>query len=783
MKLSSQEMLRRLGQGEGITKVCDAAGIARTEFDAWWKAECVRRVPGVTGKRTLAGIQRTVRIERDARGVAHVHGDNDRDVFFGFGYATAQDRLFQLDWLRRKAQGRLAEIMGPEAVESDVLYRTIGLGHIAERELPTLPADVRDLLSAYTAGINALMEQSRECLPIEFDLLDYKPEPWRETDSLAIIGEFRWYLTGRFPVIAIPELVKRAVGDGALYREFTLAETDDESILHPGDYRAGTMSDRSGTSGDADGGSNNWVLDGYRTDTGKPIVSNDPHIPYYAVSIWHEIRLHGGNFNVAGVALAGMPGIMIGRNENVAWGITNNICSQRDLYQEKTDAAHPGEFFYDGKWEPAQLRAETIQVRGQEPIKKTIRSTRNGPIVDEIIPAPVRHMGPVSVRWLGFEPCGWLTATIHSNQAKNCQEFREALRPWMSPTFNLVFADTEGDIGFQSVGRIPLRKSPERGYRPGWDPQHQWTGLLSYDDMPGLINPKRGYVVTANNRLAPKDFPHPIAGCWASGHRARRIRQRIEAKKVFSRDDCRNLQLDVHSGRAALAVGPLLAALDGDTDARVKQAVSLLRGWNYHIAVDSAAATIFNVFFTNWCKTVCRERLPADQAAFAASICVGIGARLLAKDEADWFQRDRVQAIRETFRASLDELTNKLGGDLNTWTWGRIHVLAQPHFLSKRGDLGQLLDLTGKPCGGDNVTVNSGSADANFASALGAGFRMVADMADVNAGAWMTEVAGTSGHPGSPHYADQIDSWAVGELYYVALKGDVGGQVIALEPK
>ena len=196
----------------------------------------------------------------------------------------------------------------------------------------------------------------------------------------------------------------------------------------------------------------------------------------------------------------------------------------------------------------------------------------------------------------------------------------------------------------------------------------------------------------------------------------------------------------------------LIAALQGDADPHVQQAVSLLRGWNYHIAADSPAALIFDAFFTHWCKTVCRERLPAEQAAFASANCVGIAARLLAKDEFGWFERDRLQALRETFCAALDELTTKLGSDLAAWTWGRLHVLNQPHFLSKRGELGQLLDLTGTPCGGDNVTVNSGTADANFMAAMGAGFRMVADLADPNAGLWETEVAGVSGHPGSPHW-------------------------------
>ncbi len=772
MKLTAKEMLRRLGKGETILSVCELAGISRPEFDTWWHSECQRRLP--TPGATPPSLDGVIRIVRDKRGVPHIHADSNRDLFRGFGFATAQDRLFQLDHLRRKARGQLAEILGPEAVESDILHRTINISQIAENEWTTLPAEIRELVSAYTAGINALIETAGDRLPIEFDLLDYRPEPWRETDSLAIVGEFRWYLTGRFPVIAIPELVKRAVGEGPLYREFIQAEIDDESILQPGDYTAKGNRDVGTSLGGNDGpGSNNWVLDGYRTDTGKPLVANDPHIPYYAVSIWHEVHLRGGSFNVAGAALAGMPGVMIGRTEHVAWGITNNICSQRDLYQEKTDPAHPDCYLFDGKWEPAQLRTEIIRVRGQDAIRKTIRSSRNGPIVDEVVPVTIRHLGPVSIRWLGFEPCGWVTATILSNRAKTCDEFREALRPWISPTFNLVFADTAGNIGLQSVGRVPIRKIAERAYRPGWDPAHQWAGVIGYDDMPHLSNPKRGYVVTANNRTAPADFPFPLAGCWNSGHRARRIRTQVEAKKVWSREDCRRMQLDTYSARAALCVSPLIAALESETDSQVQQAVSLLRGWNYHIAADSPAATIFNVFFANWCKAVGRERMPADQAVFAAGNAVGIASRLMVQDSVGWFQRDRVQAIRETFRASLDEIAAKLGSDPATWTWGRLHFLVQPHYLSKRGDLGQLFDLTGKPCGGDAVTVNSGSMDGAFGSVLGAGFRMVADLSDPAAGLWMIEVAGASGQPGSPHYADQIDSWAAGELHYLALKGDV----------
>jgi penicillin amidase len=786
MNLSTDDLLKRLGAGERIDAICEAARITRTQFDDWWRGECRRRVPAAEGSQQVIGLHGAVRIERDRWGVPHIHADNDHELFFGFGYATAQDRLFQLDYLRRKARGQLAEILGPGSVDSDVLHRTVGIAQIAEREGQSLPADVQAHLSAYCDGINALREQSLACLPIEFDLLGYQPSPWLPTDSLAIIGEFRWYLTGRLPVIAVPELAKRTLGDGPLFRDFTLGEADDESILHPGEYPT-TMPHDVGhavSNGDEALGSNNWVLDGKRTITGKPLVANDPHIPYYAVSIWHEVRLHGGSFNVAGAALAGMPGVMIGRNERVAWGITNNICSQRDLYQEKTDPAHSGCFLFDGRWEPATEREEIINVKGSDAIRKVVRSSRHGPIVDELLPVSARHTGPVSLRWLGAEPCGWLTATIAMSRARSCDEFREAGRPWLVPTFNLVFADVEGNIGLQSVGRVPQRRVEERGYRPGWDPQHEWTGVIPYDTMPRLNNPARGYAVTANNRLAPPDFAYPLYGRWNAGYRAKRLREQIEGKPTWSLDESRLLQLDVHSGRAACCVPALIALLRDDGEIRLQQAVTLLQGWNHHIDADSAPAAIFNVFFVHWAKTVVAERFPAEQVAFVADHAKGLAQRLLQGDSNGWFHSNRREAaIRQAFVAALDELTTKLGDDMAGWSWGRIHGLFQPHFLSGIGDLGELMDRSGLPVSGDGVTVCAGTTDARHRSWLGAGYRMVADLADPLQRLWATEVASTSGHPGSPHYDDQLHPWNAGELHAIPLQGEIGGSVLTLRPR
>jgi penicillin amidase len=781
-------LVRSLGQGRPIADVCAPAGISREQFDALWRDECRKRLSPLEGEASISGLRGGARIVRDGRGVPHVLADNDADLFTAFGYAVAQDRLFQLDYLRRKATGTLAAILGPEALESDTLYRTLDLAGIARSEAAALPEEAAALTAAYCRGVNAWREHVAGNLPIEFALLNYEPTPFTVADLLAIVGEFRWYLTGRFPVIAIPELVKRAVGDGPLYRDFITGEADDESILQPGEYAAGPRwpGDRGSTAGGEAGGSNNWAIHGSRTATGKPLLASDPHIPYHAVSIWHEVHLCGGSFNVAGVALAGMPAVMIGRNERVAWSITNNICSQRDLYQEKTDAAYPGCFLYDGQWERAAERQEVISVRrgdGVEGVAVTARSSRNGPIVDNLLPPEARHTGPVSLRWLGAEPCGWMPALIAMNRAGNCEAFREAARPWSVPTFNLVFADTAGNIGFQTVGRIPLRKHAERGYRPGWDSEHQWQGFIPFDSLPHLANPARGFVATANNRLAPDDFPFPLSGCWATGYRHRRLRERLQGKAKWDREDCRRLQLDTFSGRAAVCVPALVALLKGDADFQVRRSAALLADWDFRVGVDSVPATLFNVFFQQWCRTVAAERLPPDQVVFVAANAGGIATRLLHADPDGWFHRTpRDKAVRTAFAAALNVLTARLGPNPKSWAWGNLHRLEQKHFLSGRGDLGSLLDLGGTPAAGDSVTVCAGTLNAGYQSYLGAGYRMVVDLSDPQSGLCSVEVAGASGQPGAAHYADQLEPWNAGTLVELSLHGEPRGPVWDLAP-
>lgn len=775
-------MLGRLGRRESIAEVCAASGLTAGEFEVWWDGEIRRRLAVLDGE-TGGPVGAAVEIRRDGSGLPHIFAENETDLFVGYGYAMAQDRLFQMDYLRRQAVGRLAEILGPEAFDYDLLVRTIGLHRIAAEETARLPAETAARYEAFADGVNAFIEASCDLPPIEFDLLDYRPEPWRPLDSIALLGEFRWYLTGRFPVIAVPELARRALGHGPLYRAFLTAEAIDETILHPGEYAsAGSGSDpgEPPLGGIDDGtGSNNWVIGPSRSVSGGALVASDPHIAFGTPNCWYQAHLVGGRFNVAGTGYAGAPGILFGRNLRVAWGITNNISSQRDLYQERTNPVHPGAFLYDGQWEPAHERVEAISVRGEGVRESVVRSSRNGPIVDEILPDFARGTGPVSVRWVGALPCGWPTSILELNAAESCSEFESALRGWGSPTLSTVFGDVDGGFGYRATGQVPIRTREERGYRRGWDPADAWQRMIPFEGMPAVREPERGWVATANNLPAPADFPYPLANMSPTGYRARRIRQMIESREVHSREDMASMQYDVLALRAVDAV-PALVQILGTGDGRAKAAADALRVWDRRMDTTSAAAAIFEAFQVEWDEAVAAERFSADSSALAvgdsaAFVAGGIGSlslRLLADDEVEWFAslEARDAAVRAAMNRSLDQLAEQLGEDMSTWNWGRLHSLPLQHLLSGCGDLGQLLDRGGEPVGGNGVVVSNTGSAPDFVSRSGANFRLIADLAEKPAQIWTLDAAGPSGQPGSPHYANQFGDWQSGRYHRVCLE-------------
>ena len=465
------------------------------------------------------------------------------------------------------------------------------------------------------------------------------------------------------------------------------------------------------------------------------------------------------------MAYIGMPAVMFGRNRHVGWSITNNICSLRDLYQEKTSPNHPDCFLFDDQWEPAQTREEIIQVRDQEDVPVKITCSRNGPIVDQLLPAAAQSTGPVSLKWLGQQEGGWLTALLAMGRSKNVVDFQEATKPWHVPTFSLMVADTEGHIGFQAAGRVPIRRIAERGYRPGWDPAHQWDGLIPFDSMPRLTDPERGWIASANNRLAADDYPYPLSGCWSSGHRAARIRQMLTAKEKQTVEDFQQMQLDTLSLRAVDALPQLIELLANDTHPQVPEALEILRSWDGRMEMDLVGPTLFNTFFTCWCQRVAAEQFDEQIQSFMQGTVSGVATRLLHDDPCQWFvSNDREYQIRSSFHQSLEQLNGQLGENINDWTWERLQVIAFAHVLAHRGDLAELLNQTAQPVNGDMMTV----CNTGFGT-TGAGYRLIHDLSSQPPQMLAVDCQSQSGQPGSPHYDDQFSTWAAGEHHVLYL--------------
>ena len=374
---------------------------------------------------------------------------------------------------------------------------------------------------------------------------------------------------------------------------------------------------------------------------------------------------------------------------------------------------------------------------------------------------------------------------LHLAAARNCDEAREALRDWIVPTWSYVFGDVEGHIAYQAVGRIPIREQWNREYRPGWDPAHQWRGFIPYDALPVLSDPAEGYARSANNRTAPEDYPYPLSGTWSSGHRALRIRQMLEEQEQFSREDFARMQTDTLSMRAVEVLPSLVETLKQSSDPRVLEAAGFLDDWNGRMDVDEVGASIFELFFAEFTTAVAAERFCGDEVPLVAGAISGYAVRLLGNAESGNSPPQNETVVTSMLRA-IDALTERLGPEMAEWRWGRIHKIALNHLLSDRGDLSDLLKRGGQPVGGNGITVSNTGFDPNYLASIGANWRHNADLADDPPGLWAVDATGQSGHPGSPHYGDQLTEWLAGRHHYLPLDSEraraQAAQTLTLSP-
>lgn len=767
--LNDLTILQALRGEVAVADVCSAAGIDESEFRRERDALLRRRLPP-SELRLRAGVTGLVEILRDGRGVPHIYAGNTTDLYFGLGLAMAQDRLWQMDFFRRRGLGTLAAILGPSYLSSDVTHRTLDLERIAEREVGLLDESTAATLGAFSSGVNRWLESAAGNLPIEFDLLDYQPEPWTARDVIVALRGFWWSLNGRIQSIVAAEAAS-LLPAGPLRDAYLTPNLPDERILPPGTpYPASDLEPSSlGTerlfagSDDSATGSNNWAVGRERTG-GAAILGSDPHQPFALPANWYEYQLLGPEDDVAGAAWAGVPGIWFGRNRRIAWGLTNNNASTRDLYVEEVDPADPGRYRDGTTWRRFVESEMSIAVRGRTPERLVVRATTRGPIVNHLVPA-VRPDGdpPLSLRWIGQEHLDDVRASLAVGRARSWDEFRAALRDWALPTFNWGYADVDGNVGYQCASRLPLRGRAVRGYRDSNNPDDQWRGYVPFEAQPSSFNPPRGFTSSANNAPVPDDYPYPYSGGFASGERAIRIRETIEQTDAFDRAACAALQNDVLSVQARQLAPAIARRLAGATDPDVQLLRDYLAKWDYRYPTDAIAPALYEMFLGLWKIRVAAERFPAHLVALAAGQG-SIFARLLADDAFEWFQVDKGEVIRDCAARAVGELRRHFGEDPADWVWGKVHRVHWRHPLSSPA-LADVADVGPQGVSGAAATVRNTGLGANplFSADGGAEYRLIVDLADPTR-LWSTQNVGQSGQPGSPHYGDQFADWVAGDL-------------------
>jgi penicillin amidase len=735
-----------------------AAVIAAVAVGTWltWTR---RALPRVDGEARLPGLSAAVTVRRDGLGVPHLQAASIPDVLRAQGYVTAQDRLWHMDVLRRRALGELAEAFGGGLLRADREVRTLGLGQAARRELGLLDADARAAIESYADGVNGYIAERGGALPLEFRLLRYEPRPWNAVDTLAVgmllsqdlaqgwdSEAVRAMLDSRLPADVLDLLYpSRFADDRVLFADDTPGLT---GPVTPGEHARG---------------SNNWVVSGAHTATGKPLLANDPHLGLGVPSIWTAVHLSAPGLEVAGVTLPGIPGVILGRNARVAWGCTNVHDDSADLYVEELDPRRPDHYRTADGWEKLEVRTEPIRVReGQlsrswRTVEHEVRSTRRGPLVE------IRGR-LYALRWVMHTETGGFAAFQRMNHAAGWDDFLAALRLFPGPSQNFVYADADGHIAWYSAGRLPVRRAGD-GSRPyaGGSPDGDWLGYVPFEALPHAVDPPSGRLVTANNRLVGSAYPHRVARGGVGPWRAAAIFERLEAREGWTADAFAALQGERLSiPHRDLARALLEAAARHPDDSAWQDAARELRGWDGRLEPDSRAAALAAAAFRALGERVIGARVAGVPLAAVLRRRAAAIQRLVRERPEGWRPAGD-QSWDDTFRTAwvdgVAALTKTLGTDRARWRHGALNRVRVRHPLSRAVPaLGALLNPPALELGGGPTTPNVLSLTPS-GEIEGPSMRFIADLADPD-NTRLVNFMGQSGHVASPHYADQLAAWA-----------------------
>ncbi len=792
--------------------------------------------PQIDGEIQLEGLDAPVDIYRDNMGIPHIYASTQHDLFFAQGYVHAQDRFWQMDTWRHIGSGRLSEMFGKGQVETDTFLRTLGWRKTAEAEYASLDPVSKAIIDSYTDGVNAyLKDHDTTALNLEYAVLgllspDYKIEPWEPVNSLTWGKAMAWDLRGNmgdeieravllktltpeqvaelFP--AYPEdhpVIVNKIGEGDAQAQGQSSQASANTALSLSDLARlqdvfARLDSALGPAGDGIG-SNSWVVGKSRTATGMPLLANDPHLGIQMPSIWYQAHLEckpvseACPFNVAGFTFAGVPGVIIGHNADIAWGFTNVGPDVMDLYIEKVNPENPNQYEVNGQWVDFESYTETVNVVGGDPVEITVRSTRHGPVISEAY-GPLQNEGNpddetfvpfkdragvdlpanyvIALQWTALTPSTPFEAIWGFNRAKNFDEFRKAASGFHVPAQNLIYADTAGNIGYQMPGDIPIRANGDGTIPvPGWTDEYEWTGFIPFEEQPWTLNPVEDYIVTANNQVNPRDYPYLITKDWDYGFRANRIVEMITtAPGKVDIAYIQSMQGDAFDANAPLYV-PMLLQLQGLSGNPAK-AQEMLKNWDHQDRMDSGAAAVFNAFWRHFLQNTFNDDLPDERYYPDGGSRWNEIMRHIAADSAWWDDKStkdivetREDILLKSFEQAVAELEGILGKDPSQWKWGELHASTFRNGTLGESGVGLIEALFNRgpfPTGGGESIVNATgwSVRDGYETNWLPSMRMIVDLGNLD-NSVTVHTTGQSGHAYHPHYIDMAELWT-GIQYY-----------------
>ncbi len=767
-------------------------------------------LPHYSGEIKSAKIINDMEIYRDSFAVPYIIAHSDEDAAFALGYLHAQERLFTMDFIRRAGEGRLAEVLGEKAIPFDRMFRTVGIKRNIAKNLSKYDPTVMEILEAYSNGVNEYLKEQEGNYAIEFDVLGYQPEQWKPIHSLIVIKMMAWELNiswwtdlsfaeliqklGKEKVLEIlpdyPENAPTIIADNFKYLpaiNSTLAETDKA-------FRR--MMGWTGTHI----GSNNWVVNANKSVSGKPIIANDPHLAFSAPGKWYAAVIKSPGWNAAGVTLPGVPGVVIGKGENISWVLTNVMNDDADFYVEKLDSSKT-KYFIDRQWQNFKIIKDTIKIKDGKDQEITINETHRGPIISEIHPfnfvynKDEQKTPPISMRWSGNEFSDEMLAFYKINKAQNWNEFRDAVKYFGIPGQNFVYGDAQGNIGYIMGARIPLRNSnnPTLVF-DGTSSENDWKGFVSADEIPAILNPAENFIASANNK-AIKNFKYHISNLWEPSSRIDRIRELLTSKEKQSVSDFKKYQMDQVSPYAKTIVGYILKSFEGIKvkDKNLNISLDLLSKWDFELNKYSQTSAIYSVFLKYLLKNIYHDEMGDDlynRFVFLANVPYRSLLQILEKPESIWFddintkrRETREEIIRKSLSDALTHLEENFGKDLTNWQWGNMHKVTFKHAFSGNFSLlDKYINIGPYELGGDGTTLfNTEYPFAEsieefsmfrhneFDNVLGPSMRFIFDFANPDE-FYLILTTGQSGNVMSENYRDQSPLWLNGK--YMKIRTD-----------